>query len=131
MEDNKPLLDKKSRKLAAKEDKALDLLEKYDEIILSDDFNEKILNQIKIENKQSSYRWYKSFTAIAASIIIIIVIGNMPGNRETNSALKVAHADLPIVKNLDLLEKMELLDHLDILLDVKSTQLFLQLLEKG
>jgi len=123
-------MDMESENQSAKEEKALELLEKFDEITLTDDFNKSILARIQ-EEKPSSYHWYKPWAVIAASVLAIIVIWNFQKSPTDEHLIKVARGDIPVIENLDLLDKMEILEHLDVLVDTESTREFLQLLEKG
>jgi len=131
MENDKNNLNIESEYQALKEEKALELLDKLDEIILTDDFNKTVLSRIKTEKIPPSHRWYKSFAAIAASIIIATVVWNIPKKPTEKHLTRVPGPDILVIKNLDLLDKMETLEHLDVLIDTASTQVFLQLLEKG
>jgi hypothetical protein len=129
MKNDKPILDTESANQAVKEEKVLDLLEEFDRITLTDGFNKNILARIKEEEKQSSYHWYKPFAALAASIIIAIAIYNFQKSPTDDHPLpKIASADIAVIANMDLLDKMEIFEHLDVFVDMESTQKFLQLL---
>ncbi len=124
-------MDTNSLNQTANEKKALELLDTFDEIILSDAFNKTILDRIKTEEKPPTYHRYRSFAAIAASIVAVIMIWNFNRIQTDNPPVKIAGMDMPVVENMDLLDKMEILEHLDVLSDTESTKVFLRLLEKG
>ena len=131
MENDKSNLNAESVNQTLKEDKALELLDKLDKITLTDDFNKAVLARIKKEKTATLHNWYKPFAAIAASIVVATVIWNFQKSTIDEHLVKVPRSDILVIENLDLLDKMEILDHLDVLADTAATQVFLQLLENG
>lgn len=129
MENDTPISSTESSNQTAKEESILEVLDEFDRIALTDGFNKDILTRIKEEKEHSLYRWYKPFVALAASIIVAIVIYNLqPSPIGDHFLPTVARADIPVIANIDLLDKMEIFEHLDVLVDMESTQEFLQLL---
>lgn len=132
MEGNKLKHDDKVSKQAAMEAKALGLLDKFEEIRLTDDFNRKVINSIRKEHKTFAYNWLKPLAAVAVSVAAVVVLLTVyePPQQDSKTSV-VSRTDVAVVEHLELLDKMEILEHLDELADTESTMIFLQLLERG
>jgi len=112
------------------EEKLLDLLDESEKIVLSDEFNRAVLARLKEEEKPRFSFRHKAAALAAASFLIAVAVRQFGRTPEEMYTAGIAGSDLQVVRNLELLDKMEVLEHLDIYLDTASSALFLQLLQK-
>ena len=111
-------------------EKVLELLNESEKIVLSDEFNRAVLARLKGERRSRFSFRYKSAVLVALSCLIAVAVRQFSGAPEEVYTAGIAEPDLQVVRNLEFLDKMEVLEHLDIYLDTASSALFLQLLEK-
>ncbi len=110
------------------QEKILSLLDEPVSIDLTDDFNRAILARVQEEEQKRS--WYKPTMAFAASFLFVLGIWLFRSSPEQTHLAELDAADVQVMANLDLLEKMEVMEHLDIYLDTASSGMFLQLMGK-
>lgn len=109
------------------QDKIFSLLDESVGIDLTDDFNRVVLARVEEEQTKS---WYKPAMTLAASFLFVVGIWLFRSSPNPTHLTVLGAADIQVMANLDLLEKMEVMEHLDIYLDTASSGMFLQLMGK-
>ncbi|BCL62251.1 hypothetical protein DGMP_29440 [Desulfomarina profundi] len=111
-------------------DRVLKLLDETEQIDLDDDFNRAVLARVREEKTDVRVTWYKPAVAFAVSVAVVLAVRQFGPLLKKTQMDDVAVSDRMVIEHLELLEKMDVLEHLDVYLDTATSNLFLQLLEK-